>query len=239
MMDSLEALVLRFLKPDSLGRWLIFGLYRNPITFPAALFRSFIATKKLTGVFLPLKVRIGAGQILKIRIKRKTKILLLGNLLVNSWGGSNSPSSITCARGCNLILLGDFEIGPNVHIILMPGANLKLGGRLHSSGSGITCNTRIMVEDTLNIGFDCIIAWDVFISDSDFHDISGINRCSPVSIGDNVWISHGVSILKGSVIPNGCIVGAKSLIASVFETEKTLIAGVPAKIIRHNMKWTR
>ncbi len=235
----MRAFVLRFLKPDSLGRWLAFGFYRNPMIFPMAIFRSLIATKKMTGAFFPIKVRIGSGQILKISIGREAKVLLSGNLLVNSWGGSNSPSSIACAHESNLTILGDFEIGPNVHILLMPGASLKMGGKLNSSASGITCDTRVMVEHSLNIGADCIIAWDVFISDSDWHDISGMARYSPVSIGDHVWISHGVSVLKGAVIPHGCIVGAKSLVSSVFDTEKALLAGAPAKIIRNNVEWTR
>ena len=92
-----------------------------------------------------------------------------------------------------------------------------------------------MVEESVDIGYDCIIAWDVFISDSNWHDISGVTRISPISIGDHVWISHGVSVLKGAVIPSGCIVGAKSLVTNVFDTEKSLIAGIPAKLIKNNV----
>lgn len=235
----MRAFVSRFLKPGSLGRWLASGIYRDPIRFPAAFFRSAIATKKLTGDFYPLRVRIGAGQIFRINNKEKSKVTLIGNLLVNPWGGCNIPSSITCSHESNLTISGDFEIGPNVHIELAQRATLSLGGKKNSSGSGITCNTRIMVEDSLEIGSDCIIAWDVFISDSHWHEIAGMERFSPVSIGDQVWISHGVSILKGAVIPSGCIVGAKSLVTQVFGVENALIAGVPAKIIRNGVEWSR
>jgi carbonic anhydrase/acetyltransferase-like protein (isoleucine patch superfamily) len=235
----MKAWLLGLLKPDSLGRWVTFGFYRNPITFSVAILRSLIATKHLTGSFFPLKVRIGAGQTLKITVGKNAKIFLRGNLLVNSWGGSNSPSSLACASGSRLTINGDFEIGPNVHIILMKEATLKIGGKLNSSSSGITCDTRIMVEDSICIGSDCIIAWDVFISDSNWHEISGVTRCSPVLIGDHVWISHGVSVLKGVVIPPGCIVGAKSLVSSVFGTDKALLAGVPAIVVRSNVEWTR
>jgi acetyltransferase-like isoleucine patch superfamily enzyme len=235
----MKVFISRFLKPGSLCRWLASGIYRNPLRFPVALFRSAIATKKLTGNFYPIRVRIGIGQILKINNLSKIKATLIGNLLVNSWGGSSIASSISCAHGANFTILGDFEIGPNVHIQLGRGAKLLLAGKKNSSASGITCNTRIMVEDSLNIGADCIIAWDVFISDSNWHEISGVNRCCPVSIGDQVWISHGVSVLKGSVIPFGCIVGAKSLVANVFDTQKAFIAGVPAKVIKNGVEWSR
>jgi acetyltransferase-like isoleucine patch superfamily enzyme len=96
-----------------------------------------------------------------------------------------------------------------------------------------------MVEKSLAIGFDCIIAWDVFISDSNWHDIIGAKRNGPVVIGDHVWISHGVSILKDTSIPNGCVIGAKSLVTGIFTTENSLIAGVPAKVRRNDVEWVR
>lgn len=235
----MRALVSNILKPDSLCWWLASGIYRNPILFFVAFLRSIIATKKLTGDFYPIRVRIGIGQVLRINNLSKVKATLIGNLLVNSWGGSNTASSISCGCGSNLTISGDFEIGPNVHIELAKNAKLTLGGKKNSSASGITCNTRIMVEDSLSIGADCIIAWDVFISDSNWHEISGMARCSPISIGDQVWISHGVSVLKGSVIPFGCIIGAKSLVTQVFDTKKALIVGVPAKVIKNGVEWTR
>jgi acetyltransferase-like isoleucine patch superfamily enzyme len=235
----MRAFFARFLKPGSFGRWLVSGFYRNPIRFPVALYRSTIATKKLTGNLYPIRVRIGIGQNLRILMGEKSAVKLIGTLQVNSWGGSNIASSISCSSESSLTILGDFEIGPNVHFQLARGAKLTLGGKKNSSGSGITCNSRIMVEDSLNIGCDCIIAWDVYISDSDWHDVSGVARCSPVSIGDHVWVSHGVSVLRGSVIPSGCIIGAKSLVANVFDTENALIAGVPAKVIRNGVEWAR
>lgn len=235
----MRTLVSRFLKLDSSSKWIVSGICRSPARFPIALVRSVIATKKLTGYFYPIRVRIGIGQVFRINNQSKIKATLVGNLLVNSWGGSNISSSISCSEESKLVIYGDFEVGPNVHIQLEKGAKLMLGGKKMSSGSGITCNSRIMVEESLSIGADCIIAWDVFISDSNWHEISGMARCAPVSIGDQVWISHGVSVLKGSVIPFGCIVGAKSLVAHVFDTEKALIAGVPAKVIKNEVEWAR
>ena len=235
----MKRLIAKVLRPGSFGRWLVAGFYRNPIGFPTALYRSAVATKKLTGSFHPNRVKIGVGQILRVSIGRKSQVTLIGNLLVNSWGGSNIPSSISCSDGAILKISGDYEIGPGVHIEVAEGAQLTLGGKKHSSGSGITCNSIIMVEKSITIGYDCIIAWDVYISDSNWHDISGITRCAPVSIGDHVWISHGVSVLKGAVIPSGCIVGAKSLVTNVFDTEKTLLAGVPAKEVRSEVEWSR
>lgn len=235
----MKALFLKFFKSNSLFQWLASGFYKNPVLFPVAFFRSIFATKKLTGKFYPIRVRVGIGQVFYIKNTGKIKPNLLGNIYVNSWSGNTLASSISCANESKLTIAGDFEIGPNVHIELAQGAKLTCGGKKNSTASGITCNTRIMVEESLSIGSDCIIAWDVFISDSHWHEISGTTRCAPVSIGDQVWISHGVSVLKGSVIPFGCIIGAKSLVANIFDTEKALIAGVPAKVIKIGVEWSR
>ena len=238
-MTGMKVMASSFLTPGSFSRWVVSGIYRNPVRFPVAFLRSVIATKKLTGYFYPIRVRIGIGQILRINNSGKIKATLIGNLLVNSWGGNCIASSISCAHESNLTISGDLEIGPNVHIELANGARLTFGGKNKSSASGVTCNTRIMVENLVSIGSDCIVAWDVFISDSNWHEISGMTRCAPISIGDHVWISHGVSVLKGAVIPAGCIVGAKSLVSSAFETEKALIAGLPARVIRNGVEWSR
>jgi acetyltransferase-like isoleucine patch superfamily enzyme len=141
--------------------------------------------------------------------------------------------------GCNFILLGDFDIGPGVHICVSPGALLKIAGRLNNNVSGITCNARIMVEELVEIGSDCIIAWDVCISDSDLHNIKGSRRTTPVFIGNKVWIAHGVSILKGAIIPSGCIVAAKSLVMSAIDSERALVAGTPATIKKTGVEWSR
>ncbi len=232
-------LISRLLKPGSFGRWVVAGFFRHPVRFFASLFRSAVATKKLTGSFYPIRVKVGVGQKLNICMGKNSVVKLVGTLKVEPWGGSTVASSISCGDNCLLTIGGDFEIGPDVHIQLERGAKLSLGGRRHSSASGITCSSRIMVEKSVEIGIDCIIAWDVFISDSDWHNIAEQNRVVPVSIGDHCWISHGVSILKGSVIPSGCIVGAKSLVSSVFEAERALIAGLPARVIKNGVEWSR
>jgi len=228
------------LQPASTARWILGGFFHHPFRFPVALIRSLICTKRLCGRWWPIRVRVSPGQRFKVNCASRPVVELRGVLSVISWGGSDLPSSLTSGAGSRITLLGNFEIGPGVHIHVSPGATLQIGGCRNFSGSGITCDSRIMVERSVEIGHDCIIAWDVFISDSDWHNIAGIDRRhSPVVIGDRVWISHGVSVLKGAVIPTGCIVGAKSLVRSQIDVENALVAGIPAVVKRTGMEWSR
>jgi acetyltransferase-like isoleucine patch superfamily enzyme len=222
-----------------MGRWILSGVYSNPIGFAVGFVRSLIATLRLTGRLFPVRVRVAPWQKFKVSRPSKSKVEVNGIIRVSSWGGSNSVSSITIGEGAELRVLGNFDIGPGVHIILAPGAYFELGGRKSSTASGITSDSRIMVENSIVIGADCIIAWNVFISDSDWHDVTGSERTVPITIGDRVWIAHGASIMKGAHIPSGCIVGAKSLVSRGEFTENSLIAGVPATTRRTEVEWNR
>jgi acetyltransferase-like isoleucine patch superfamily enzyme len=226
-------------KPGSVGHWILSGFYHSPMQFPFALLRSLICTKKLCGNYWPIKVRVAAGQKFKIQYSPSRNVQLEGILSVGPWGCSNSSSSLTLGSGSRFVVSGNFDIGPGVHISVGSGASLRIGGRLNDNASGITSDTRIMVEQSVEIGYGCIIAWDVFISDSDWHDIKGMQRSAPVVIGNRVWIAHGVSILKGTIIPSGCIVGAKSMVSSVIKSEQALVAGNPAVVIRTGVEWSR
>ena len=238
-MRSVRTFLSEYLPAGSARRWIASGFYRNPLIFAAALMSSLNATKKLTGSFFPVQVRISCGQKFTVNCAKGATARLSGVIFVANWGGANNPSSISCGSRAKLEISGDFDIGPGVHISIAEDAILLLGGRDTSSASGITCNTRIMVEERVEIGADTIVAWDVFISDSDWHNIKGARRCSPVSIGSKVWISHGVSVLKGVSIPSGCIVGARSLVTGGKFTERSLIAGAPAMVCKENIEWSR
>lgn len=51
-------------------------------------------------------------------------------------------------------------------------------------------------------------------------------------IGDNVYLAPGVKIFGDITIPNNTAIGANSVVNKSFKEENTLIAGVPAKVIK-------
>lgn len=77
--------------------------------------------------------------------------------------------------------------------------------------------------------------------DSDGHTIikNGVAQPSvkPVTIGNHVWIASESHILKGTVIPDDCVVGYDSLVNSEFTTTNAIIAGHPAQIVAKNIEW--
>lgn len=66
-----------------------------------------------------------------------------------------------------------------------------------------------------------------------------LDRSEGVFIGDRVWIGEFAYIGKRTTIPNGCVIGAMSVVTKRFIDEDIAIAGNPAKIIKRNIYWAR
>lgn len=61
----------------------------------------------------------------------------------------------------------------------------------------------------------------------------------PIHIEDKVWLCTRSVVLKGSQIPEGCIVGTNAVVSGKFTITNTLIAGNPAKEFKHNLTMDR
>lgn len=108
--------------------------------------------------------------------------------------------------------------------------------------------TDILLINTINedvyIGDNCVFSFGILIMTTDFHPIMDLNTGEVINkskyaviIEDSVWIGAYVMILKDSLIPSGCVVGARSVVTKRFNENNTIIAGTPAKIIKRNIKW--
>lgn len=135
-----------------------------------------------------------------------------------------------------LEIIGAANFGQGAKINVGPKGVLKIGDRFNN-----TAETAIICRDEITIGSDVLVSWDTLIMDTDFHasvnSTTGMKNqvTSPITIGDNVWIGARATILKGSKIPNGCVIGAASLVNKKFSEENTLIAGNPAKVVKENI----
>ncbi len=88
-----------------------------------------------------------------------------------------------------------------------------------------------------------MFSYGIYIWTCDSHEIYDkntdmrINQDKDVVIADNVWVGRNVSVHKGSVIPQGCVVGANSFVNKEFQEQNCILAGTPAKIVKRGVYW--
>ena len=139
--------------------------------------------------------------------------------------------------GKNLLLKG-------VPIIFNKGGaklKIEIGDNVGISGATIYARKKITIGENTCIGGNCKIL------DNDFHPIEaearnkllrdengGDSELVPsreIKIGKNCFIGCNSIILKGTVLKDGCVVGAGAVVSGVFE-ENSVIAGNPARVIK-------
>lgn len=58
-----------------------------------------------------------------------------------------------------------------------------------------------------------------------------IERCSPISIGEDCWLGTGVVVCPGVTIGNRCVIGAGSVVVKDIPDD-SMAVGNPAKVVR-------
>ncbi len=132
----------------------------------------------------------------------------------------------------NIIIKNDCHLKEGAKVCSCnPEAKISIG-----EATSIGYDSIIFSSDSISIGDYCMIAPRVYIVDSD-HGLSRSmtmksqqNSTAPIVIGNDVWIATGSVILKGTNIPDGCVIAANSVVKGQLEPY-TIYAGAPAKKI--------
>ena len=97
---------------------------------------------------------------------------------------------------------------------------------------------------TVRIGDDCLFSSGIVLRTHDGHHIFDrdshrrLNPSGDIVIENHVWIAAGVSLFAGAHIGKGSVVGAGAVTSARFE-DHVILAGVPARVIRENICWSR
>lgn len=232
----IKSVARRCFPTGSFGRWLIATCYPNPRCVLACFLRSLRATRALTGRYFPVKVMIGPHAKLAVQRGSAGQADIRGSITCFSWGPYRSESSISL--GGTLRVHNEFLVGPDSRIFIKSGAVLEVGNGRSKKRSCIQASAVVLVENLLDLGADSVIGTGCFITDSDWHFRAGSERSAPIRIGEHVWLPHAISVLKGAVIPDGCIVAARSVVRGGEDfPEKSLIAGAPARLRKTGVEW--
>ena len=155
-------------------------------------------------------------------------------------GKCNSIQSCRLVATSGIISIAD-NCWINYDVEICPSKLIKIGNKT-------TIQKRSTINGNVQIGEECIIAPNVFISSGTHiydlkpelsireqekyaennHTEKEYDR--PIAIGNDVWIGVNAVILPGVTIGDHCIIGANAVVTKDVESGK-IVAGVPAKVI--------
>jgi acetyltransferase-like isoleucine patch superfamily enzyme len=155
----------------------------------------------------------------------------------------------------HVVTTGFVFLGKGVELYARPGfGRLVLGRWVHvGDGTSLRChegtlrigdkvvfgrNNVVNAYLDVSIGAASIIADMVYVTDFDhvFADVErpikdqGIVK-SPVRVGADVWLANKVSVVRGTVIGDGCVVAANAVVTRDLPPYSVAV-GVPARVVR-------
>lgn len=156
---------------------------------------------------------------------------------VNRLKGSSAEARVRIRENGRWVSHGDILLFAESFIDIHEDALLETGFFSINAGSVVVCGKHI------EFGEDVMIGREVTIYDSDFHQVlnsEGLpeNFSKEVIIGNKVWLTNKIVVLKGVHIGDGCLISAMSMVRKDVPPY-CLAGGSPLKIIKENIKWSR
>lgn len=191
------------------------------------------SVKRQKGVFIiPYK---GAS----IQIGKKAKIILNGNITINSYGSykrRNLTAIFQIADNACLRVESDINIAYGNTFSIGRNATMTVGHLLTGVDTSINCHYK------MTLGNNVMIGSHVCIFDSDFHSVYNekgelINADKEVILEDNVWLGSRTMVLKGAHVHEGAIVSADSLVMGEVEGGRIYINRREGKSIGGHIIW--
>ncbi|HEK19782.1 acyltransferase [Mucilaginibacter sp.] len=195
--------------------------FKTAIKFPVLISNNvFLHQMKgrviINGPIRTALVQIGYGKIGIADFKRSRAIWEVhGDVIFNGRAFIMHGCKLNVSKGAQLIFGNDFNMSTECAIV---------------------------AAKKIEIGNHSGISWESLVMDTDFHHIADetgtvFNHPKEIIIGDNVWVACKCTILKGAVIPNGCVVAANSMITKPLAGENNIFGGNPLRVLKSGISW--
>lgn len=181
------------------------------------------------------------------RIDQGVKVIFRGSGNVLELGDKPHLKSLTVNFDCDNGLLSIGSSGARLVAALSAGirigqdCSVRLGRNVSSTGAvTITAAEGASVD----VGNDVMFSSRNEIRADDAHPIfdvrtgKRVNESRSIVIGDHVWFAGGSSVLGGSTIGSGSVMGFNALVIGTIPNN-VIAAGTPAKVVRRDIAWER
>lgn len=116
-----------------------------------------------------------------------------------------------------------------MEMVVLPGGHLEIGSNVF-----INYGSSLVSSKHVKIGNDVLIGTHVMVMDCDFHrveDKSWDTTGEAIILEDRVWLGNRSIVLKGVTVGHDAVVAAGSVVTKDVPP-RTVVAGVPAKVVR-------
>ena len=138
--------------------------------------------------------------------------------------------------GARLAIDGTVQLMRSARVYVAREARLDIGGGCYFNDSA----TVICVGHT-RIGQRCAVSLNTAILDGNIHQLvlngAARPRVQSVTVGDDVWIGLGATIMPGVKVGDRAIIGAGSVVTSDVPSH-AVVAGNPARVIARDAEWS-
>ncbi|WP_396595199.1 acyltransferase [Brevundimonas sp. R86498] len=195
------------------------------------------------------RVLVGAGSVLDAFAPAGARSDVADGPALRIEGDDNAVEiGDAAALTLNMTVIGSgnrIEIGAGCRLngfaaIRCSGATLRIGaGTTMVNGS-----LQLHEPGEIDIGPDCMIANQVYVSLSDIHPIHDratgqrLNPPGSVRIGAHVWLGLRCMVMKGSRIGPGAVIAAGAVVSGEVP-DHVIAGGVPARVLRTDVEWHR
>ena len=146
--------------------------------------------------------------------------------------------NVSLIGGCYSLKIGkDINVYNNCVFELGHDSKLEIGSRvIFSFGCVISANKSLKIGNCVQIGEYTSIR-DTTHDYTDYGQpmMNNSDISLPIVIGNNVWIGRNCLIMPGTVIEDGVVIGANSLVKGTLKRD-TIYGGNPVQEIRQRKK---
>jgi acetyltransferase-like isoleucine patch superfamily enzyme len=175
----------------------------------------------------------------KLKISARAHVELApGSRLYLGFGLSSftgSPCFLRLEPGAQLSVEGTVQLLRATRVYVAREARLDVG-----HGTYLNDSATVVCTGHTRIGRRCAISLNTAILDGNIHELT-INgrprsRVQGITVGDDVWIGLGATIMPGVKVGDRAIIGAGSVVTSDVPSQ-AVVAGNPARVIAHDAEW--
>ncbi len=164
-----------------------------------------------------------------VDIHKSARLELHANLYLNprEVRGSKQEAVLFVRKNGRLVVNGESRVYSGAMVQVHRGAQITMGKAYINHGATIISQNKMELGDGILVSRNCILF------DSDFHKIvdergNQLNTPRDFKIGSHVWIGVNATLLRGTNIGDGAVIGAGAVVGGKIKAG-TMAAGNPAR----------